>query len=237
MSSCGRLAHLSDHLLARTRTADRAANSTRRTQSQSVATSSSPPPPLRVCVAGCTGGVGSSLVAAIVANPGFVLHSAVARTAAGQDAGSAIGLPACGVTIVASIDAALDDRTDVLIDYTHPSQRTLHVEAAVRRRIPAVIGTTGFTSAEFDALDRLAISEGVALATGNMSLTAACLQHFALQAAAIEQLQHWSIREVCKPDKPDVPSGTASELAELMAEVRPGCVCIHAFQCHSLRCC
>ena len=151
------------------------------------------------------------------------MHSAVARAAAGLDAGSAIGVEPCGVTVVTSIDAALDDgSTDVLIDYTHPSQRKLHVEAAVRRGIPVVIGTTGFTADEFEALDRYAAAEGVALATGNMSLTAAALQHFALQAAAIAQLQHWSIREVCKPDKPDVPSGTASELAELMAEVAPG---------------
>ncbi|MBT6117218.1 MAG: 4-hydroxy-tetrahydrodipicolinate reductase, partial [Rhodospirillaceae bacterium] len=59
---------------------------------------------------------------------------------------------------------------------------------------------------------------GIGLATGNFSLTAALLQHFAVIAAA--HLPHYTVLEYCKAEKPDVPSGTARELAELMAEVR-----------------
>ena len=180
--------------------------------------------PLSVCLAGCTGGVGSCILEAILGDPSrFSLHSAVARSAAGSDAATAIGSPGpCGVTVVATLREALDQpgAVDVLIDYTHPSQRLVHIQTAVASGVPAVIGTTGYSAAELEALDQQATEAGLALVTGNFSITAACLQHFALQAAS--QLPHWAIREVCKDTKPDIPSGTARELAELMAEVRPG---------------
>ncbi|MBT5415890.1 MAG: 4-hydroxy-tetrahydrodipicolinate reductase, partial [Rhodospirillaceae bacterium] len=114
--------------------------------------------------------------------------------------------------------AALDRKPDVVIDYTHPSSRMANVMAAVERRVPMVIGTTGFSSAEFEEIDRAARAAGIGLATGNFSLTAALLQHFAVIAAA--HLPHYTVLEYCKAEKPDVPSGTARELAELMAEVR-----------------
>jgi 4-hydroxy-tetrahydrodipicolinate reductase len=80
-----------------------------------------------------------------------------------------------------------------------------------------VIGTTGFTAEEFDELDRKARAANIGLATGNFSITAALVQHFALIAA--RHVPHWTVTDYCKPDKPDVPSGTARELAELMGEV------------------
>ena len=173
---------------------------------------------MKVCIVGATGGVGQWLVRAVVDSPDLVLDSAVARRAAGQDVGTAIGDEPCGVTVTSVITEALDRQPDVVIDYTHPSVRMKHVMATIEHGIPAVIGTTGFTAEEFDQVDDAARAAGVGLVTGNMSLTAALLQHFSLIAA--EHLPHWTILEYCKPTKPDVPSGTARELAELMGDVR-----------------
>lgn len=174
--------------------------------------------PLKVCLSGATGGVGRCLARAILARDDFILDSAVARTAAGRDLGEAIGQEPCGVVVTVDLAAALDRKPDVVIDYTHPSSRMANVMAAVERRVPMVIGTTGFSSAEFEEIDRAARAAGIGLATGNFSLTAALLQHFAVIAAA--HLPHYTVLEYCKAEKPDVPSGTARELAELMAEVR-----------------
>lgn len=178
------------------------------------------PSPLKICLSGATGGVGKCLARAILAREDFILDSAVARAAAGRDLGEAIGLEsgACGVAVTDDLGAALDRKPDVVIDYTHPSVRMAHVMAAVERRVPMVIGTTGFSSPEFEEIDRAARDAGIGLATGNFSLTAALLQHFAVMAAA--HLPHYTVLEYCKAEKPDVPSGTAREVAELMAEVR-----------------
>lgn len=173
---------------------------------------------MKVCISGATGGVGRCLVRGVLAAEDLELHGAVARRAAGQDIGTAIGSDACGVTVTASLDEALDAGPDVLIDYTHPDVRMAHVKAALSRRIPVVIGTTGFTAEEFEELDGAAREAGVGLATGNFALTAALLQRFAMLAA--EHIPHWEVIEYCKAEKPDIPSGTARELAELMGEVR-----------------
>ncbi|HLM41901.1 MAG TPA: 4-hydroxy-tetrahydrodipicolinate reductase, partial [Microvirga sp.] len=58
---------------------------------------------LRITLAGATGWVGKALVAAIAASGDLVLAGAVSRSAAGQDAGEAAGLPRLGVPISASL--------------------------------------------------------------------------------------------------------------------------------------
>ena len=173
---------------------------------------------MRVCIAGATGGVGRELAHAVLGSDTFTLTGAVARRSVGMDLGRAIGRADCGVTVVDDIDEALQSDPDVLIDYTHPDVGMHHALASIEHSTPMVIGTTGFTAADFDILDRAAREAGIGLVTGNMSLTAALLQHFALQAA--EHIPNWTILEYCKATKPDVPSGTARELAELMGEVR-----------------
>jgi len=175
------------------------------------------PEPVKVCIAGATGGVGRCLVRAVLRRDAFQLTGAVARNAAGRDIGEAVADQPCGVITSHSLDQALGSPTDVLIDYTHPEVRLKHAGCAIDRRIPMVIGTTGFTRDELDELDRRARDAGIGLVTGNFSITAALLQYFALIAA--RHIQHWTITDYCKPDKPDAPSGTARELAELMGDV------------------
>ncbi len=174
---------------------------------------------IKICLSGSTGGVGKCLARAILGSKDFALDSAVARRAAGQDAAAAIGMPPCGVTIAADIAQALDRKPDVLIDYTHPSAIKRHILLALERRIPVVIGTSGLTGADRDEIDAKAREAGVGVATGNFAITAALMQHFAKIAAAY--VPHWEVLEYCKAEKPDAPSGTATELAEHLSAVRP----------------
>lgn len=171
-----------------------------------------------VCIAGATGGVGSCLVAAVLESSEFSLVSAASRRAAQRDIGEVVAGRSCGIIASASLEEALEAKPDVLIEYTHPEVGMKHVLCAIERGIPVVIGTTGFTAAELNELDHKARDAGIGLATGNFSVTAALLQHFALIAA--RHLPHWTVIDYCKAEKPDTPSGTARELAELMGEVR-----------------
>ena len=75
---------------------------------------------IRVVLAGVTGWVGRALLPAIVASSDLRLVAAVARGAAGRDAGEAIGGKPLGVTVVATLAEALATPSDVLVDYTKP---------------------------------------------------------------------------------------------------------------------
>ncbi|MGE0752798.1 4-hydroxy-tetrahydrodipicolinate reductase [Pseudorhodoplanes sp.] len=170
---------------------------------------------VKVVVAGALGAVGRKLVAALLSEKQELrLVGAYARRCVGEDVAAAIGVPSCGVRISRTIEEALDSRPDVLIDFTHPSVVRSHISAAFERKINVVIGTTGFFDRDFAAIDAAARAAGVGAATGNFSLTAALLQHFARFAA--QHVPNWEIVEYASHRKPDVPSGTARELAELL---------------------
>ncbi len=176
---------------------------------------------LNVCVAGATGWVGRALVAAIGEADDLALAGAVSRGAAGRDIGEALGGPPLGVVAVATVKEALEARPDVLVDYTSPDAVKDHVMACIWAGVPVVVGTSGLTGADYAEIDALATDEGVGVvASGNFSLTAALMQHFALIAG--QYLPSWEVVDYAGAAKPDAPSGTARELAErLSAEGRP----------------
>jgi 4-hydroxy-tetrahydrodipicolinate reductase len=82
-----------------------------------------------------------------------------------------------------------------------------------------VIGTSGLTAEDFAGIDAAARAKGVGVvAAGNFSLTAAMCQAAALLAA--RHLPHWEVIDYAGAGKPDVPSGTARELAERLGGIR-----------------
>jgi 4-hydroxy-tetrahydrodipicolinate reductase len=163
--------------------------------------------------------VGRSLVAAIAADPSLELTGAVARRETGRDAGEAIGIGPVGVALTDDLGTALAAGADALIDYTHPDVIREHLAIAFGRGVPVVIGTTGLTSEDFAVIDADARRAGVGAATGNFAVTAALLQHLAKIAAQV--VPQWEVLELNPATKPDVPSGTARELAEVLGEIRP----------------
>ncbi|MGN6378536.1 MAG: 4-hydroxy-tetrahydrodipicolinate reductase [Gaiellales bacterium] len=171
-----------------------------------------------MCLSGALGAVGRVLVRAVADAPDMRLQSAVARREIGRDAGEATGGAPLGVALEDDLERALDRRPDVLIDYTHPLAVGRHVELAIVRRVPVVIGTSGLTAEDFARIDVAARSAGVGVATGNFSLTAALLQHLARIAA--RYVPSIEVVEQGSHHKPDAPSGTARELAELLSRER-----------------
>jgi 4-hydroxy-tetrahydrodipicolinate reductase len=173
---------------------------------------------LRVCVAGATGWVGRGLCPAIAAAPDLELAGAVSRSAAGQPLGHALGDPRLTVRVSPTVSAALDGGADVLVDYTSAHSVREHVETAIARGVAVVVGSSGLTDAEYDAIDRAARERGVGvLAAGNFAITAVLLQRFAELAA--RQIPQWEVIDYGKAAKPDAPSGTARELASRLARV------------------
>jgi 4-hydroxy-tetrahydrodipicolinate reductase len=173
---------------------------------------------LTVCMAGATGWTGRALVRGVLDAPDLSLRSAVSRSAAGRDLGDALGEEVLGVPVYATVREALDG-VDVLVDYTSVTVVKDNALAAIEAGASVVIGTSGLTASDFDDLDSAARERSVGVvASGNFSLTAAMCQAAALLAA--RHLPQWEVIDYASATKPDVPSGTARELAERLGEVR-----------------
>ena len=174
--------------------------------------------PLKVCIAGATGWTGRAIAHGVRDAPDLEAVSAVSRSAAGRDLGEALGDGTWGVPVYAGVDEALDG-VDVMIDYTSPTAVKGNALAAIDAGVAVVIGTSGLTADDFAEIDAAARERSVGVvSSGNFSLTAAMAQAAALLAA--RHLPQWEVIDYASAGKPDVPSGTARELAERLSEVR-----------------
>ncbi len=172
---------------------------------------------LNVCVAGATGWTGRSVAEAILEAEDMQLRTAVSRSAAGQDLGTAWAGNPNGVPVRERVSEALDG-VDVLVDYTSHEAVRDNVLAAIQQGVSVVIGSSGLSADDFDDIDAAARGAGVGvIAAGNFSLTAAMAQAAALLVARF--LPHREIIDYASAGKKDSPSGTARELAERLASV------------------
>jgi 4-hydroxy-tetrahydrodipicolinate reductase len=172
-----------------------------------------------VCIAGATGWTGRALVPAVLEAPDLALTSAVSRSAGGRDLGEALGGAALRVPVHTSVGEDALDGVDVLIDYTSATAVKANAMAAIEAGVGVVVGTSGLTATDLAEIDSAAREHSVGVvASGNFSVTAAMCQAAALLAA--RHLAHWEIIDYASDAKPDVPSGTARELAERLGEIR-----------------
>ncbi|MFJ3900373.1 4-hydroxy-tetrahydrodipicolinate reductase [Streptomyces sp. NPDC090025] len=184
---------------------------------------------LRICFAGITGWTAPPIVAGIARAEDLTLVAGVSRSAAGRplaevlpDAGSSgpvDGGPTNGGLVYGSVAEALAAApADVLIDYTSATAVGANVRAAIEAGVHVVVGSSGLTAEDYAELDALARAHGVGVvAAGNFSVMAAVLARAATLAA--EHLDHWEVIDYASATKPDVPSGTARELAESLSAV------------------
>jgi 4-hydroxy-tetrahydrodipicolinate reductase len=180
---------------------------------------------MRICIAGATGWVGQALVEAVLDAPDLELGSCVSRSAAGGSIG--------GAPVFADVANALEG-IDVLVDYTSVEVVKTNALAAIERGVAVVIGTSGLTADDFAEIDRAARAKRVGVvAAGNFSLTAAMAQAAALLVA--RYLPSWEVIDYASATKPDVPSGTARELAERLGDVRAPEVAVPVADLHGRR--
>ncbi len=110
--------------------------------------------------------------------------------------------------------AALDDITnaDVAVDFSYPGNLSMLLESAVRRNMPLVIGTTGLSPEQGDAIR--AASETIPIVwANNFSTGVTVLARVARMAAqALGEDFDIEITETHHNQKEDAPSGTAKML-------------------------
>ena len=169
---------------------------------------------MRLAVTGAGGRMGRSLIEAIESDGALTL--AAALDAAGSPAvGQAAGQGE--VRVSADLDAAVR-ACDALIDFTRPEGTLKHLEACVKHGRAMVIGTTGFSAAQLQAVreagKRIAIVLSPNFAVGVNVL----FKLVDTAARALAEGYDIEIVEAHHRHKVDAPSGTALRLGEIAAQ-------------------
>ncbi len=174
--------------------------------------------PQKIAIAGSSGRMGRALIEAVAQAPDFRLKAALEVPGSplmGRDAAEQIGAVS-GVVVSSDIDGSLGG-CDVLVDFTRPEGTLAHVEACRRLGVRMVIGTTGFTPEQRQAIADAAKSIAIVMAP-NMSVGVNLTFKLAeIAARVLNQGYDIEIIEAHHRHKIDAPSGTALRLGEVIA--------------------
>lgn len=175
---------------------------------------------ITVAVVGAGGRMGKEVVKLVLGDEELELVAAVGLSDAGADAGTLVGLPACGIRVTSDLEMALvESKPDVMVDFTTPQFAYSNTALAIKHGVRPIMGTTGFTSEQIEELDKQCTEQNIGgLIAPNFSIGAILMMKFAAQAA--KYLPHVEIIETHGDQKLDAPSGTSIKTAEMIAESR-----------------
>lgn len=172
----------------------------------------------KVVVAGATGWAGSALASGIADAVDMELTGAVSRSHAGELLGDVLGVTDLDLEISETTEEALASRPDVFVEYTRPDVARHNILAALEAGAHVVVGTSGLTSEDYQAIHQSAEERGLGvLACGNFSITAVLMMKFSEMAA--RWVKSWEVIDYAGAGKVDAPSGTARELADRLSRI------------------
>src|SRR6516164_881581 len=177
---------------------------------------------MRLVVAGAAGRMGRAVIRAIAETDGVVLAGALdapGGAAIGQDSGELSGLGRNGIAVSADSPAALA-KADGVIEFTIPAATVTLAGQSSSRGLVHVIGTTGFSPADENAIAAAAARAAI-VKSGNMSLGVNLLAALVKQVArTLDDEFDIEIVEMHHNKKIDAPSGTALLLGAAAAAGR-----------------
>lgn len=175
---------------------------------------------VRLAVVGVSGRMGLSLIKAAVLAQQAELTVAVSRAesdAVGKDAGELAGVGSTGVRVVTDL-ATVVDQFDVLIDFTRPEASMQYIEICRQAGKKIVIGTTGYSEEQKQAIAEAARDVAIVLAP-NMSVGVnLSLKLLEIAAKVMGEYTDIEIIEAHHRHKIDAPSGTALRMGEVVAK-------------------
>lgn len=177
---------------------------------------------IKLAVAGAAGKMGKAILGGAFKDKAFQVTGALEHASSpslGKDLGEILGLGSRGVKISSDLSAVLK-KSDVLIDFTHPTAIASNLDACVKTKTAYVLGTTGFDAKTKTLLQKA--SKTIAIVQSpNMSVGVNLLFKLAeLTAEILDESYDIEISEAHHRMKKDSPSGTAVKLLELVAAVR-----------------
>jgi 4-hydroxy-tetrahydrodipicolinate reductase len=172
----------------------------------------------RIAIAGAAGRMGRNLVIACSETDDMELTQALEREqnpAIGSDIGLLAGLAPNNVLISDHLDVAA---FDILIDFTHPSATTSHVDFCVEHDKKMVVGTTG-CGPDLEQKMQAAGNSIALVYAPNMSVGVnLCLKLLQTAAAVLGDNVDIEVIEAHHRHKVDAPSGTALKMGQVIAE-------------------
>jgi len=174
----------------------------------------------RIAINGAAGRMGRCLIQAVEQTEGLILSAAVDHidsSLLGADAGELAGVGKLGVALTADVAAATSN-SDVIIDFTLPEVTMALLPHCVANNCHLVIGTTGFSDQQKQAIEQSAQQVSMVLAP-NMSVGVnLTLKLLDIAARVLGDDVDIEIMESHHRHKVDAPSGTALRMGEVVAD-------------------
>ena len=173
-----------------------------------------------IAINSASGRMGRALVQACVENEATSLAAALVRSGSefeGSDAGTVAGIAPANVSML-SDRSQLPSDVNVWIDFTLPEGLMDALGYCVANNIPMVIGTTGLSEDQKQAITQAGNTIPVVFAP-NMSVGVnLCLSILQTAAKTLGEDYDIEIVEAHHKNKVDAPSGTALRMGEVIAE-------------------
>lgn len=174
---------------------------------------------IKIAVAGAGGRMGKTLIEACSLSDTCILVAATERpdsSLVGVDAGELAGVGHLDVKVSSSIKET--EAFDVLIDFTHPTITTNHVDFCVDNHRKMIIGTTGCDQQLLAKISKAAESIAIVFAP-NMSVGVnLCLKLLQTAAQVLGDDVDVEVIEAHHHHKVDAPSGTALKMGQVVAD-------------------
>ena len=186
----------------------------------------------KIGIAGVCGKMGKRIASLAAKDSDVEIMGALERPDApesGEKLGSIIG--AEGVNVAVTTDAlSACEGIDCLIDFTLPDATLEHIEACKKKKVPMVIGTTGFTE-EGEAKIRDASGVISIVFSPNMAVGVNVLFDIVREASRVLGKDFGiKVDETHHVHKKDSPSGTAKMIARTIKEASDVDADIEAFR-------
>jgi 4-hydroxy-tetrahydrodipicolinate reductase len=171
---------------------------------------------MRIGIHGAAGRVGTRLVKLIEASPEFELTAALVSPGS-----SLVGTPVAGGSVDYRSSAASieQDQCDVIIDFSKPAASLALQKDLGSKRIPVVVGTTGFSD-EQDRLLTAYATHRPLLVSANFARGFEAFRRAADDIALHVPDAEASVAETYHARKKSDPSGTSRLLAGLIRQAR-----------------
>lgn len=171
---------------------------------------------IRVGVFGAGGRMGSTVCQAVIDDEELELVAAVDPHHAGIDLDQ-LGLHGTGLQVASGPPALAHAGAEVAVDFTVLDAARENLEWCAEHGVHAVVGTTGFTADDLDALSkRFAETEANALIAPNFAIGAVLMMRLAELAAPFFDTAE--VIELHHDKKVDAPSGTAMMTVQRMVD-------------------
>jgi len=168
---------------------------------------------LKIIVCGALGRMGKEVISKISQRKDMELVGAIESSEhplLGKEIGD-------GIKVSYRLEDVIE-KDNIIIEFTTPSATLEHLKIAEKKKIPLVIGTTGFKGEEYEKIKKASNTIPIILSP-NMSIGVNLLYNIVKQITRIlgENFDK-EIIEIHHRNKKDAPSGTAQKIAQIIAE-------------------